>query len=106
VYPDTLPALESLRRHGYSLGVLTDVPYGMPKRFIEEDLARADLLRLFDYVLTSTEAGRRKPHPGGLLQLAAHFMAACDEAGGKLQSLEWTTHCPKPRRTEQVLGVQ
>jgi putative hydrolase of the HAD superfamily len=79
VYPDTLPALENLRRHGHSLGVLTDVPYGMPKRFIEEDLARAGLLQLFDYVLTSTEAGRRKPHPDGLLQLAAHFRAACDE---------------------------
>jgi putative hydrolase of the HAD superfamily len=73
VYQDTLPALERLRRRGFSLAVFTDVPYGMPKRFVEEDLARAGVLHLLDCLLTSVDVGRRKPDPAGLVQLAEFF---------------------------------
>jgi putative hydrolase of the HAD superfamily len=73
VYADTLPALERLRRQGFALAVFTDVPYGMPKRFVEEDLARTGVLHLLDCFLTSVEVGRRKPDPTGLLQLAEFF---------------------------------
>ncbi|HEX5657702.1 MAG TPA: HAD family hydrolase, partial [Polyangiales bacterium] len=72
-YPDTLPALRALRDRGLPIAVLTDVPYGMPRRFIEADLTRAGLLPYVDYYLTSLDVGFRKPNPRGLLQIAKHF---------------------------------
>jgi len=68
VYPDTLPALQDLRRRGIKVGVLTDAPYGMPRRFVERDLA--SIAAYVDVVLTSVEVSYRKPHPSGYLALA------------------------------------
>jgi len=73
VYPDTVAALVKLRRRGFALAVLTDVAYGMPRRFVEQDLAQAGVLELLDCLLTSLDVGRRKPDPAGLLELAAFF---------------------------------
>ena len=68
VYPDTVPALRDLRGRGVRVGALTDVPYGMPLRLVERDLAPvADYL---DVALTSVEVGLRKPHGSGYLALA------------------------------------
>jgi putative hydrolase of the HAD superfamily len=75
-YPDTAPALAALRARGLRLGVLTDVPYGMPREFVERDLAGAGLTACLDTLLTSGEVGWRKPDPAGFHALAARLEAA------------------------------
>ncbi|MDB4989262.1 MAG: hypothetical protein JWN04_4440 [Myxococcaceae bacterium] len=72
-YADAAPALHRLRARGIPIGVLTDVAYGMPRSFIEEDLERAGLLPLIDHFLTSLDVGLRKPSPRGLSLLAQRF---------------------------------
>jgi len=67
-YPDTHPALQALQNQGIKVGVLTDAPYGMPRRFVERDLA--PIAEHLDATLTSVEIGHRKPHPSGYLALA------------------------------------
>jgi len=74
VYSDTLPTLRDLKRHGVRVGVLTDAPYGMPRRFVERDLA--PMTAYVDQALTSVEVGHRKPHPSGYLALAERLGVA------------------------------
>ena len=68
VYPDTIPALQALQRQGIKVAVLTDTPYGMPRRFVDRDLV--PIAMYVDQALTSVEVGYRKPHPSGYLALA------------------------------------
>lgn len=74
VYPDTLPALQALQSQGVRVGVLTDAPYGMPRRFVERDLA--PIAASVDQALTSVEVGHRKPHPSGYFALAERLGVA------------------------------
>ena len=60
-YPEAAATLRQLRERGIRIGVLTDVPYGMPRDFVLHDLAGAGLTALIDVVLTSTDVGWRKP---------------------------------------------
>ena len=69
-FSDTRPALAALRQRGYKIGVFTDVPYGMPRELVEEDVSCAGLESLLDVLLTSTDIGRRKPSPLTLQCLA------------------------------------
>lgn len=52
------------------VGVLTDVPYGMPRRLVLDDLRLAQVERLADTTITSVEAGWRKPSAQGFALLA------------------------------------
>lgn len=70
-YEDAWPALRRLRDRGYPVGVLTDVPYGMPSELVSQDLRRAGVDDLVDTVLTSVDVGYRKPHPAGFEAVAA-----------------------------------
>lgn len=79
VYPETLAVLRQLRASGVRIGVLTDVPYGMPRGFVEEDLANAGLTDVVDLVLTSVEVGERKPSPTGFLRLGREFGIAPEQ---------------------------
>ena len=58
VLPDTPPFLDSLRGEGYSLAVISN-SNGM----IEQQLARVDLARRFDFILDSHVVGVEKPRP-------------------------------------------
>lgn len=69
-YPETVHVLETLRARGFPTGILTDVPYGMPRTFVQRDVTGAGMTELFDVLLTSVEAGTRKPEPTGYLELA------------------------------------
>lgn len=69
-YPETIEVLALLRKRGIPTGVLTDVPYGMPRQFVERDLERAGISGFFDVLLTSVEIGVRKPQPDGYVALA------------------------------------
>lgn len=80
-FPDTRPALEALRARGLRIGVFTDVPYGMPRSLVIEDVRDAGLEGLFDVLVTSVETGFRKPAPQTLARLAADLgCAAADMA--------------------------
>ncbi len=67
---DAIPVLASLRQKNIPAGILTDVPYGMPREFVEQDIEGAGISGLFDVLLTSVEVGLRKPEPAGYLALA------------------------------------
>jgi putative hydrolase of the HAD superfamily len=75
-YPETSRVLRELQRRGIRVGVLTDVPYGMPRAFVERDLRGAELLSLTDELLTSVEVGWRKPEAAGFRLLAAKLGVA------------------------------
>src|SRR5262249_46396111 len=72
-YPDSNPALNRLRERGLKIGILTDVPYGMPRVFVERDLERAGISQWVDALCTSVEIGVRKPEAAGYLALARVF---------------------------------
>ncbi len=57
-FEDTKPALESLREHGYRLGVITNL-----RADLEPLIRRAGLEGAFDFSVTSAQAGMEKPHP-------------------------------------------
>ena len=69
-YPETVSVLQTLRTHRIPTGILTDVAYGMPRAFVERDIAGAGITGLFDVLLTSVEVGVRKPDPAGYRELA------------------------------------
>jgi putative hydrolase of the HAD superfamily len=68
--------LDGLDRLGLPMWILTDVPYGMPRRLVLRDLDAAGLSRLAAVTTTSVEVGRRKPAPDGFLALARHLGVA------------------------------
>ena len=72
-FPDACERLQSLRQSGVRIGVLTDVPYAMPRRLVLEDMEAAGVLGLVDEVVTSVDAGVRKPSPAGLALLASRL---------------------------------
>ncbi len=69
-YPESVAVLDGLRQAGFHTGILTDVPYGMPRTFVESDLRAAGLESKVDILLTSVEVGSRKPAPAGFSALA------------------------------------
>ncbi len=75
-YPETVPALTFLREHGLLTGILTDVPYGMPRAFVQRDLNGSGISAFFDAVITSVEVGVRKPEPEGYLAVASRLGVA------------------------------
>ncbi|WP_135557276.1 HAD family hydrolase [Paenibacillus cymbidii] len=77
IYPDTRNVLAALKQRGYPIGVLTDVPTGMPTELAKRDAAA--ILDRIDCFLASNECGFRKPHPRGLELLAAQFGVAVSE---------------------------
>lgn len=72
-YPEAVQVLASLRKQGIPTGILTDVPYGMPRALVQRDLERAGISGLFDTLLTSVEVGVRKPETTGYLALASRL---------------------------------
>ncbi len=70
-FPETVEVLRALRAADLRLGALTDVPYGMPHRFVGRDLVGAGVAELLDAVVTSAMVGVRKPETAGYHSLAA-----------------------------------
>lgn len=68
VYEDALPFLGALKSAGIPAGILTDVPYGMPRRWVEHDVA--PFRPFVSSVLSSVDVGFRKPNTSGFLALA------------------------------------
>ena len=57
-YPDAVPTLTKLRRHGYKLGVIANQNYGTEQR-----LKNWNLHRYFEMIAASAELGMAKPDP-------------------------------------------
>jgi putative hydrolase of the HAD superfamily len=75
-YPDATPALGTLRDRGLRLIVVSNWDYALPRV-----LERCGIERMLDGVVTSAEAGARKPDPA--IFAAALELAGC-EAGEAL----------------------
>jgi putative hydrolase of the HAD superfamily len=75
-YPDATPALSALRDRGLRLIVVSNWDYALPRV-----LERCGIERMLDGVVTSAEAGARKPDPA--IFVAALELAGC-EAGEAL----------------------
>ncbi len=73
-----LELLTFLKQKNINIAVLTDVPYGMPKDLVMEDLK--PLNSYIDFVLTSVEAGTRKPSTAGHQMLLDRFDCKNSEA--------------------------
>lgn len=71
--------LSGLRARGIPIGILTDVPYGMPRRFVENDLSTAGITDLVEALLTSHDVKMRKPDPAGYIALASQLGVPAEE---------------------------
>ena len=59
VFPDTLPALDTLKARGLVLGVVSNWVWTLP-----ELLHSLDLVSHFDFIVASSRVGYEKPHAG------------------------------------------
>jgi len=66
-----LELLNHLKIKEIDCAVLTDVPYGMPKEYVLNDLCK--LLDYIDLVVTLEEVGYRKPSTIGLEKIIQYF---------------------------------
>jgi putative hydrolase of the HAD superfamily len=76
-FPESVGVLNKLHELGVQTGVLTDVPYGMPRALVVADLSQTHLPMADQRLLTSTEVGHRKPHPAGFRALAERLEVHC-----------------------------
>lgn len=59
-YPETINVLQKLKEKGYTIAALTDLPCAMHDEIFRRDIS--ELLGYFDYYVSSTVAGYRKPN--------------------------------------------
>ena len=71
IYADTIPALITLKKQGYQIAALTDLPTAMPDELFKEDIAR--LLPYVDFYVSSLSCGFRKPNIRGLQMISEHY---------------------------------
>lgn len=77
LYLDTIPVLCGLKEKGYKIAALTDLPSGFPDERFWRDIA--ELMEYFDYYVSSTVSGVRKPNDGGLRMIAEKFGVSLSE---------------------------
>ena len=71
IYPETINVLQKLKEKDYTIAALTDLPSAMPDEIFRRDIA--ELLSYFDYYVSSSVAGYRKPNYKGLQMIAERF---------------------------------
>lgn len=76
-FPEAAETLKALKNKGIKTGILTDVAYGMDNEFSLKDF---DMLTDYiDFILTSVDAGYRKPNKEGFLKTIEYFDILPDE---------------------------
>jgi putative hydrolase of the HAD superfamily len=71
IYADTFDVLPMLKEKGYVIATLTDLPNAMPDEVFQRDIS--DLIDHFDYYVSSSVAGYRKPHIKGLQMISDKY---------------------------------
>lgn len=71
IYPETIQILHTLKERGYAIAALTDLPSAMPDEIFKRDIP--ELLEYFDYYVSSSVSGYRKPNCRGLQMIAEKF---------------------------------
>lgn len=71
IYSETIGVLQKLREKGYMIAALTDLPNAMPDEIFKRDIS--DLIDYFDYYVSSSVAGYRKPNCRGLQMISEKF---------------------------------
>ena len=71
IYPETMNVLQELKEKGYTIATLTDLPSAMPDDIFRRDISK--LLSYFDYYVSSSVAGYRKPNCKGLQMISEKF---------------------------------
>lgn len=71
VYSDTMEVLHKLMERGYIIATLTDLPSAMPDEVFKRDIP--ELMGCFDYYLSSSVAGYRKPNCKGLQMISENY---------------------------------
>ena len=97
IYPDTLPVLRELKRRGYRIAALTDLPTAMPDELFRRDIA--ELLGYFDMYVSSLSCGFRKPNCTGLRLIAERF-------GVPITELVFAGDEEKDRKTAENAGCK
>jgi putative hydrolase of the HAD superfamily len=96
VYEDTTDVLRFLKKKNYTIGILTDVPTGMPIELVREDISKIGVD--IDCIKTSSEIGYRKPNTRGLKEIANVF-------GVKPDRLAYIGDEPKDIETANQVGA-
>lgn len=68
IFKDTIPVLSRLKKQGYIISTLTDLPSAMPDYIFKKDIQK--LTNYFDYYVSSEISGYRKPNSKGLEMIA------------------------------------
>ena len=71
LYPETVSVLQRLKKTGYKIAVLTDLPNAMPEERFRQDIS--ELLPYLDCYVSSSIVGYRKPNSRGLELIAEQF---------------------------------
>lgn len=71
IYPETISVLQKLKEKGYIIATLTDLPSAMPDDIFRRDIS--NLLGYFDYYVSSSVVGYRKPNCKGLQLISDKF---------------------------------
>lgn len=77
IYPETTNILHTLKERGYAIAALTDLPCAMPDEIFKRDIS--ELLGYFDYYVSSSVSGYRKPNCRGLQMIAEKFTTPITE---------------------------
>lgn len=76
IYSDTVPVLKELKKQGFFIAALTDLPSAMPDKMFCQGIS--SILDQLDLYVSSQSCGYRKPNPTGLFQIARHFNCNMD----------------------------
>jgi putative hydrolase of the HAD superfamily len=79
-FADAAVCLRKAKLAQQKVAVFTDVPYGMPHELVRQDVQAAGLEDLVDVLVTSTQAGFRKPDPRSLGFVLDRLGVAADSA--------------------------
>ena len=71
VFEDTIEILNYLKKEEILIGILTDVPYGMSRKYVKIDIYNFE--DSIDYLRTSVEVGMRKPNGKGYTEITRYF---------------------------------
>lgn len=77
LYSETMDVLQKLKEKGYLVAALTDLPNAMPDEYFKRDIG--EILDCFDYYMSSSIAGYRKPHFKGLQMISDKFNVSISE---------------------------